>query len=59
MANEILVTKEEPSWESFSEDEPVIKAKAPISSSSSGPKAKKSAGKPGQGNIMAFFAKKT
>ncbi|KFZ09633.1 hypothetical protein V502_08606 [Pseudogymnoascus sp. VKM F-4520 (FW-2644)] len=54
-----LVTKEEPSWESFSEDEPVTKAKASIPSSSSGPKAKKLAAKPGQGNIMAFFAKKT
>ncbi|KFX93789.1 hypothetical protein V490_04678 [Pseudogymnoascus sp. VKM F-3557] len=53
-----LVTKEEPSWESFSEDEPVAKAKA-STPSSSGPKAKKPAGKPGQGNIMAFFAKKT
>ncbi|OBT72393.1 hypothetical protein VF21_07486 [Pseudogymnoascus sp. 05NY08] len=54
-----LVTKEEPGWESFSEDEPVVKAKPSIPSSSSGPKGKKPAGKPGQGNIMAFFAKKT
>ncbi|KFY28993.1 hypothetical protein V493_02589 [Pseudogymnoascus sp. VKM F-4281 (FW-2241)] len=54
-----LVTKEEPSWESFSEDEPVIRAKPSIPSTSSGPKSKKPAGKPGQGNIMAFFAKKT
>ncbi|OBT61679.1 hypothetical protein VE03_08409 [Pseudogymnoascus sp. 23342-1-I1] len=54
-----LVTKEEPSWESFSEDEPVTKAKVSIPSSSSGPKTKKPVGKPGQGNIMAFFAKKT
>ncbi|KFY34573.1 hypothetical protein V494_06655 [Pseudogymnoascus sp. VKM F-4513 (FW-928)] len=54
-----LVTKEEPTWESFSEDEPVVKAKTSIPSSSGGPRAKKPAGKPGQGNIMAFFAKKT
>ncbi|OBT59212.1 hypothetical protein VE04_00332 [Pseudogymnoascus sp. 24MN13] len=53
-----LVTKEEPGWESFSEDEPVVKAKSSVPSSSSGPKGKKPAGKPGQGNIMAFFAKK-
>jgi DNA polymerase delta subunit 3 len=55
----LAVTKEEPAWESFSEDEPVIKAKPTTSSGPSGTKSKKSAGKPGQGNIMSFFAKKT
>ncbi|KAJ9662392.1 hypothetical protein H2201_006101 [Coniosporium apollinis] len=52
-----LVTKEEPVWESFSEDEPVPKkAKAPVSSGSAA-KGKKGA-KAGQGNIMSFFGKK-
>ncbi|KAI4125814.1 MAG: hypothetical protein LQ338_004055 [Usnochroma carphineum] len=52
-----LVTKEEPAWESFSEDEPPPpKESTPISSAA---KARKTtAGKPGQGNIMAFFGKK-
>lgn len=59
MINDFAVTKEEPAWESFSEDEPVVKAKPPTSSAPSGLKAKKPASKPGQGNIMSFFAKKT
>ncbi|KAJ5782505.1 DNA polymerase subunit Cdc27 [Penicillium paradoxum] len=47
-----LVTREEASWESFSEDEPAPKKK-PVNV----PKAK--AGKAaGQGNIMSFFGKK-
>ena len=64
-----LVTREEPVWESFSEDEPPPKkAKLPPVSASIAAKVKKSgaaaagggaaAGKVGQGNIMSFFAKK-
>ncbi|KUJ07035.1 uncharacterized protein LY89DRAFT_790120 [Mollisia scopiformis] len=53
-----LVTKEEPVWESFSEDEPAPmqkpKAHAPVAST----KGKKAAGKAGQGSIMSFFGKK-
>ncbi|KAL8915618.1 MAG: hypothetical protein Q9172_006835 [Xanthocarpia lactea] len=52
------VTIEEPGWESFSEDEPVAKEATPSSTSSSNPKGKKMAGRPGQGNIMSFFGKK-
>ncbi|KAJ5952760.1 uncharacterized protein N7479_011173 [Penicillium vulpinum] len=48
-----LVTREEATWESFSEDEPVPKKKPVVNV----PKAK--AGKAaGQGNIMSFFGKK-
>lgn len=55
----IAVTKEEPAWESFSEDEVVPpKPKAVSSASSSAAKPRKGAGKPGQGNIMSFFGKK-
>lgn len=57
-----LVTKEEPVWESFSEDEPAtqkLKAKPSFSSSVGSGKSKKgTAGKAGQGNIMSFFGKK-
>ncbi|MCJ1225014.1 hypothetical protein MMC12_001661 [Toensbergia leucococca] len=54
-----LVTKEEPAWESFSEDEPPLqKAKNPTSTVTSVGKGKKVVGKPGQGNIMSFFGKK-
>ena len=53
------VTKEEPAWESFSEDEtPLQKAKTPISTAPPMAKGKKPGGKPGQGNIMSFFGKK-
>ena len=53
------MTKEEPIWESFSEDEPSPKQETPISNmTSSGAKGKKAGGKPGQGNIMSFFGKK-
>ncbi|KAL4761059.1 uncharacterized protein BDW70DRAFT_54612 [Aspergillus foveolatus] len=51
-----LVTVEEPSWESFSEDEPAPpppKKKPGVSA----PKGKPGA-KAGQGNIMSFFGKK-
>ena len=51
-----LVTREEPSWESFSEDEPAAppsKKKPAVNV----PKGKPGA-KPGQGNIMSFFGKK-
>jgi DNA polymerase delta subunit 3 len=54
-----VVTREEPAWESFSEDEPVAKKKAPSASSFGSTKGKKPAGKGGQGNIMSFFGKKT
>ncbi|SZF05168.1 unnamed protein product [Blumeria hordei] len=53
-----LVTKEEPAWESFSEDEqaPALKPKSHPSTMS---KSKKGVGgKPVQGNIMSFFGKK-
>lgn len=51
------VTKEEPAWESFSEEEPVApKARSQISSAA--PKAKKGGPKAGQGSIMSFFGKK-
>lgn len=53
-----LVTKEEPVWESFSEDEPVEKPKPRAQASSASTKAKKPAAKAGQGNIMSFFGKK-
>ncbi len=53
------MTKEEPVWESFSEDEPERhKADTPASTASSVSKGKKGNGKPGQGNIMSFFTKK-
>jgi DNA polymerase delta subunit 3 len=51
------VTKEEAVWESFSEDEPQAK-KTKISAPATTAKGKKSSAKPGQGNIMSFFAKK-
>jgi DNA polymerase delta subunit 3 len=51
-----LVTVEEPSWESFSEDEPAPPPpkKKPVVNA---PKGKPGA-KAGQGNIMSFFGKK-
>ncbi|KAH7327853.1 DNA polymerase subunit Cdc27 [Stachybotrys elegans] len=57
-----MVTIQTQGWESFSEDEapPPAKKATPSStpSSSAGSKAKKPAGKGGQGSIMSFFAKK-
>ncbi|KAL8953377.1 MAG: hypothetical protein Q9222_000754 [Ikaeria aurantiellina] len=56
-----LVTKEEPAWESFSEDEPLPKetsTPASTAASSSAARSKRMSGKPGQGNIMSFFGKK-
>ncbi|GKZ19435.1 hypothetical protein AbraIFM66951_011045 [Aspergillus brasiliensis] len=50
-----LVTVEEPSWESFSEDEPAPPPKKKPAVNA--PKGKPAA-KPGQGNIMSFFSKK-
>ncbi|KAJ5690630.1 hypothetical protein N7462_005022 [Penicillium macrosclerotiorum] len=47
-----LVTREEPSWESFSEDEPASKKKPAVNV------AKSKGGKTGQGSIMSFFGKK-
>ena len=56
------VTKEEATWESFSEDEPsaALQAKTPASSGSSSVtgKAKKMGGRSEQGNIMSFFGRK-
>ncbi|KAI5248586.1 hypothetical protein E4T43_01376 [Aureobasidium subglaciale] len=51
-----LVTREEPGWESFSEEEPAPK-KAKVASAPATAKTKKAAPK-GQGNIMSFFSKK-
>lgn len=57
-----LVTREEATWESFSEDEPVVpKAKAKTTSANASAGAgrpKKPIGKAGQGSIMSFFGKK-
>lgn len=55
--NMSLVTREEAAWESFSEDEPAPK-KAKPTPAPAAKGAKKSAAKPGQGNIMSFFGKK-
>ncbi|KAJ5770284.1 uncharacterized protein N7511_002335 [Penicillium nucicola] len=49
-----LVTREEASWESFSEDEPAPKKKPAVNV----PKAKAGKAGQGQGNIMSFFGKK-
>ena len=58
----IAVTREEPAWESFSEDEPAPKKIKTTAASSVGagskPAAAKKSEKPGQGNIMSFFGKK-
>jgi len=54
----VVVTKEEPVWESFSEDEPAPKPKPKVQSAPAASKPKKVAAKPGQGNIMSFFGKK-
>ncbi|RKF62915.1 hypothetical protein OnM2_029028 [Erysiphe neolycopersici] len=59
-----LVTKEEPAWESFSEDEPSVPIPKPMvknqnqQSTTSKPK-KGTVGKSMQGNIMSFFGKKS
>ncbi|MCJ1470377.1 hypothetical protein MMC07_009022 [Pseudocyphellaria aurata] len=54
-----LVTKEEPAWESFSEDEPVArKGRASASTVPTLGKGQKPTRKPGQGNITSFFGKK-
>ena len=53
----LVVTREEPAWESFSEDEPVPSKEPSSSAAASSLKAKKGGGKPGQGNIMSFFGK--
>ncbi|OGE55600.1 hypothetical protein PENARI_c004G11535 [Penicillium arizonense] len=49
-----LVTREEASWESFSEDEPAPKKKPAVNV----PKGKAGKAGQGQGNIMSFFGKK-
>ncbi|THZ31927.1 hypothetical protein D6C89_00607 [Aureobasidium pullulans] len=51
-----LVTREEPGWESFSEEEPEPK-KVKVAVAPPAAKNKKAAPK-GQGNIMSFFSKK-
>ena len=51
-----LVTKEEPAWESFSEDEPEAKKMKTMPSVSV--KGAKKGAKGAQGNIMSFFGKK-
>lgn len=57
-----IVTKEEPVWESFSEDEPEREVKQQKKSTTTAPAAAtgaKGAGtKTGQGSIMSFFGKK-
>lgn len=56
-----LVTKEEPAWESFSEDEVVPQAKKvklPNTGGSAAAKGKAGTAKKGQGNLMSFFGKK-
>ncbi|KAI9827268.1 MAG: hypothetical protein M1832_005406 [Thelocarpon impressellum] len=50
-----LVTREEQVWESFSEEEPAAaKVRTPASSAGG---EKKDKGRPGQGNLMAWFKK--
>ncbi|KAM5444188.1 CDC27 protein [Microsporum ferrugineum] len=51
-----LVTKEEPVWESFSEDEPEPPKRKLLPSSSA--KSTKGGSKSSQGSIMSFFGKK-
>ncbi|EDN09345.1 predicted protein [Histoplasma mississippiense (nom. inval.)] len=55
-----LVTKEEPVWESFSEDEapPPVKRKLAVSVNSKSTSSNKGSQKMGQGNIMSFFGKR-
>ncbi|WEW61198.1 CDC27 protein [Emydomyces testavorans] len=56
-ADGYLVTKEEPMWESFSEEEPEPpKKKPPLVSTAAKPG--KGGQRPNQGNIMSFFGKK-
>ncbi|KAL8666343.1 MAG: hypothetical protein Q9202_001614 [Teloschistes flavicans] len=56
---ESAVTKEEPAWESFSEDEPPPKGTTLTSTPSSiSTKGQKTTAKKGQGNLMSFFGKK-
>lgn len=50
------VTKEEPVWESFSEDESEPQKRKPLPSSSA--KSAKGGAKSSQGSIMSFFGKK-
>ncbi|EMC91637.1 hypothetical protein BAUCODRAFT_38742 [Baudoinia panamericana UAMH 10762] len=57
-----LVTREEPAWESYSEEEPAPK-KVKVTPALPAVNIAKAAGgkkggKPGQGNIMSFFSKK-
>lgn len=59
----VVVTKEEPAWESFSESEPEVAAPA-AKKAKTAPAAGKAApaggkkGGGGQGSIMSFFSKK-
>lgn len=52
-SNRVIVTREEATWESFSEDEPAPPKKKPAVNVPKGKPAKA-----GQGNIMSFFGKK-
>ena len=52
-----LVTTEEATWESYSEDEPETK-KPKVMPTTAGSKKKGGAPAKGQGNIMSFFGKK-
>lgn len=56
-ANEMIVTREEAVWESFSEDEPEAKKLKPAVSKTVAPSKGKPAGKKGQGSIASFFKK--
>ncbi|KAF1846787.1 uncharacterized protein K460DRAFT_367533 [Cucurbitaria berberidis CBS 394.84] len=52
-----LVTKEEATWESFSEDEPEPKKLKPAPTKQASTAKGKAAGKKGQGSIASFFKK--
>lgn len=52
------MTKEEPVWEDFSEEEAAPKKPKVAASVPPAVKGGKKGSKPGQGNIMSFFSKK-
>lgn len=56
--NGFTVTKEEPVWESFSEDEPMVAKPKANSAMANMEKLRRGPGKAGQGSIMSFFGKK-
>lgn len=57
ITNSYIVTKEEATWESFSEDEPVAPKPKPAVIVAPVKKGKGEAAKKGQGSIMSFFGK--